>query len=213
MAQSSVIAFCPKWANRATMTIMAVVLLASIDFPSSARAGGPPLPFVEVQQLVEGHFAALPDFKEHDLITRGTVDPVLAALHRAGWNVARIEEGVDFYLSDRHALAVQLRTPAGKTLMRNIGGWDNAYDRLARLASFAAGRRLVEKVVQDPNGVEFVKRLCRPEASGLLSQFGAESSLQNFDVPSGRIYTKAAFLDHLRTMHLLESKGLRRPSE
>jgi len=190
------------------VTPLIAPLLAAEQSPSKVPSWN------DVQKVIDAHVSSWRDGKPADLITRSDVAPLLKSLGKIGFHVAEIEEGVNFYLADNHPLVERLRTERGKKFMRAFGHLPDAYDRLARLCAFEEGRRLADEIIGGTNPDLTILWLCTAEAAAEIeSRWPQEPFCQNFNVPSGRIYTRADLREHLRTMHLLASEGLRRPGE
>jgi hypothetical protein len=196
----------PQWERQ--LAVCAVLVL------STARPAWGKLPtFDAVEQTAREHFAAKSGYRDGDVITKSDVQPLIKKLEKQGFPVTEKQQGVDPLLPDASPLAQLLRTPAGARLMSQCRSLPNVYDRLERLCRFPAGRALVADIIGQQK-LDVLATLCTPEgAQQLQAHFFPEPAVVNFDTVSGKVYTQAQLIEHLRILHLLAKNNLSRPGD
>ncbi len=183
--------------------VVATVLgLAVACGPQMARGATQrkPLPsLADVRETALRHFELLQDYQPGDVISRSEVEPLFVHLWQMGWTVVDRKSILHHVPSDHDFLVKQLRTPAGRKLMREIGKSPNVYDRLDRLSWLRRGRQIVHELIGRPGAAEAVKSLAtttgRKKAGKLISRtikVGAD-----FHKPTGRLYTVEMLLARL----------------
>jgi hypothetical protein len=180
---------------------------------SASRAAGAVPELADVRQIVETSFKARRDFHDGDLITLGDVAPILAQLEKQGFDVRRKEQGAVMLLADGHPFARLLNSSEGAKLATLLRGKPEAYDRLSRLCSFAAGREMVMTLARAADE-KMLATLCSPEAAAELeAMYPDEPACRNLATASGLVYTVEQWVEHLETMHTLAVRNLSRPGE
>ncbi len=155
--------------------------------------------FESVTAVVTRALAIQSDYRPGDLISQGNVEPIFHQLRQMGWAVADRTAILNDLPSDRDFVVRQLRTEAGRKMMRQISGYPGGYDRLFRLAALPEGRRTVVDLIEDTGGAELIRYLTMSQGGKQLGRMlGAVPHGQHFNKPTGQIYTEQALLDRLR---------------
>lgn len=189
------------WAVGATGALAAS---SKQKFPTLAR----------VEQAVNEQFASLPDYEDGDLIVRSQVTPLFAKLKSLGWKVAdrkRIERDL---LGDESLLAKMLLARDGRGLMRDCRGMEHAFDRLDRLARMNDGERILQSLIDGPDGYKMLEYMTNtPGGTELGIMLGEAPKGENFNRPTGRIYTKRQLMARLQKSYARASQPETKPAQ
>jgi hypothetical protein len=145
--------------------------------------------FDEVSVAIESYFASLPGYQAGDLISRSHVASSLATLQNTGWEPAALEEILQLALADNSFLVTRFATPGGRRFMRKVAGQQGAYSRLDRLSAIPRGRTLVNDLIRQKGGDEFVRYLATRGGINLGQQLAGIPGGVDINKPTGRIYT------------------------
>ena len=148
----------------------------------------------QVQALMDKHLRLDPTYSPGDLLTRYMVEPIYNEIVARGLKPSDDPESAYTpILRDDHPLAQELRSPAGRALMKKIGNKPLAYDRLERLSWLPGGQEWARQLINSPDGAEMFDRLFSDDGvAAIEKKFAEHSSGANFSLPTGRIYTEAA---------------------
>jgi hypothetical protein len=148
----------------------------------------------QVQALMDKHLRLDPTYSPGDLLTRYNVEPIYNEIIARGMKPSDDAESTyTAILRDEHPLALQLRSPEGRALMKKIGNKPLAYDRLERLSWLPGGHDWVKQLIASPDGAEMIERLFSDDGiAAMEKKFADHPSGRNFGLPTGRIYTEAA---------------------
>jgi hypothetical protein len=159
-------------------------------------------PFKDVERAVWDAFKAKEGFKPNDLITQDEVAPLLQKFQKqwlppkdAAEILGRVPQADGF-------LAVQLRTPAGRKFMRDMSEYKNSYDRVDRLSRLPRGEKTVRDLIRGPDGYKMIEYMTTTKGGRAMGQqLSNAPGGQNFNSPTGRIYTVPMLLGELKTVH------------
>lgn len=181
--------------------------------PSAGASSGGGLPtFDEIAEYVEATLESKKDYEKGDLITQSDVAAIIARLEQAGLPVRVKQDGFDPLLPDSHKLVAVLRTKEGAAFVRQLKNSD-VLDRMARLAEFAEGLDLVQKIVASGD-VKYALLLDDQQVcQDLEAKYFGNPSMANFAVLSGKAYDSDQFLEHLELLYDLTVNNIARPVE
>jgi hypothetical protein len=185
------------------------VAAAALAAPAANSAKGKPIPpFADVEQTVAQHFESRRDYQSGDLITKEAVAPLLAQLQKKGFPLADAKQILEQVPGKGEFLVDQLSTPGGRTFMRRIVAYPDAYDRLDRLSRLPHGEQTVRDLIRNPGGEKMVRYMTTaPNAEGVGKLLSNSPSSKQFTVPTGRIYTVAMLLARLQQSHAAALKA------
>ncbi len=156
-------------------------------------------PFSELRKAVLGHFEAKDDFQTNDLITRENVAPLLAKLKKQGFPIADEEAILKRLPAQGDWIVAQWKTPDGRAFLRRTSSSPLAYDRFDRLGATPQGRKAVANLRHGYSGTKVVEYMT---TKGLAKELGKQLSNtatgDEFNTPTGRIYTVPMLLDRLQ---------------
>ena len=172
--------------------MMATVTVNADDLPS----------FNLVCAAVVAHFKAKPDHADGDLITQDDFDAIDQALSDLGWKgseLAKLRERVE--PSDSF-LAKEAASREGRQFMRRVSRIPFGYDRLDHLSRLSDGRTIVRKLVKGPGGDQLIRYLATADGGREMGLMLSQApSGEDFNRPTGRIYTEADLLSALKTAY------------
>ena len=153
-----------------------------------------------VGRTVTRHFELLPDYEPGNIVSRSDVEPLFTHLKQMGWNVANYRSILHKVPSDLDFLVGQLRTPAGREFMRQVGESPNVYDRLERIAWLPRGREIVYQLINQPGGAELARSLATATDHKKVGKLISKTTKVKADFlqPTGRIYTVKMLLAQLQ---------------
>lgn len=165
-----------------------------------AKAQAAPLPDFEIiERAVAKHFEDLPDYRDGDLLARAPTKELLEKLEKLGWkepNAAAILERIP---ADDDFIAKSLSTSRGKSFMRQIAKYPNAYDRLDRLSRLPRGKDMVRSLIVGPDGYKLLEYMTSTSGGKELGKMLSEAPRgTNFNRSTGKIYTATMLLAELR---------------
>ena len=194
-----------------TLTVAAAMCVAAA--PLRSDDGRPALPKIElVKEVIKRHFASDPDYQTGDLISRSQVEEALDQLKRRGWIVRDRASIVSDVLTDRNLLVEKLRSKKGRKFMRRAAKKPDAFDRLDRLARLKDGPRILNQLIDGPDGDKFTEYLVSAGGGGteFAKLAGRPTQSKSFKKPTGRIYTEKQFFDRLKESHAADRKDRER---
>jgi hypothetical protein len=172
------------------------VLFAEVVVAEQPKADG--TTGSKAAQLVDSYFAALPDYRAGDLISRSQIVAVIRQIEAAGGEVKDARTLVERGLPDNSFLIDELSSPAGKKFMRGVGRHQGAYSRLDRLSSISGGQKIVRDLVREPGGDQMLAYLTTTQGGSKLgSTLGGARGGVDLNKPTGRIYTAADLVAEL----------------
>jgi hypothetical protein len=166
--------------------------------------------FAAVTALVSGQLKANRYYKPGDVLSRGNVDPIFSKLAGLGWVVSDRKQILEQLLPDDYYLVRALRSPDNSMFMRQVGRVPDgyAYDRLDRISRMGDGQVLVNRIMQEPGGWNFIDIMSETrEAPGIAQAFSMGPGGKDFTKPTGRIYTEQQFLARLKQSYDKATKG------
>lgn len=157
---------------------------------------------LEVRGAVDAWLRSLPHRRPEDILSQGEVRPLFAQLQKQGWTGAALEAILQKVPADGDFLVRTLRTPAGKAFARKVAGQKLIYDRLDRVAREPGGQPLIRDLVKLPDGERYAavnRPRGVPDLLDLLpkDRSGKRRTIQDYDQPTGRIYTVSELLREL----------------
>lgn len=147
-------------------------------------------------------------YQRDDLIATSDIERVLAELDDAGWDVPQQEKLLERSVSAGDPLAKLLGTKQGLRFMRSVSSRKGIYDQLDRLLQLPGGDRMVRDMIIANNGVQLVDYYFDHADRGIdLTELlprqgnGQPAKDKDFRKPTGRIYTGASLIEHLRIIY------------
>jgi hypothetical protein len=197
---------------RVTRSILLLALVA-IGGVVTGRADGRPIPeFSEVRQAVLRYFDARQDYRAGDLISREVAEPLLGQLRQSGLPLPDEKQIIESLPAEGGALAKQLATPAGRTFMRQISRYPDAYDRLDRLGRLPHGEQTIRDLVRGPDGYKMLQYMTTTSGGREMGKMLSNSpGAGDFNAATGRIYTVDGLLDRLRQSRAASVKATAKP--
>jgi hypothetical protein len=176
----------------------------------SAPAGALPS-FERVTRTVETHLTANRSYRSGDLLTTGTMEPLFRKLEKINWKVADRRDILKLMLSDSDWMARQFGTSNGRDFMRHVAELPGGYDRVDRYRRMPYGQQQLADLIRGPDGYLMIEYMTTTRGGknlgGMLSQ-GVNG--ENFNQPTGRIYTELDFLKRLKKSY--DAEAVRRLS-
>ncbi len=165
----------------------------------------------EVRQAVLRYFQARRDYRPGDLITREAAGPLLGQLRQKGLPLSDSEQILESMPAKDGFLARQLGTPNGRSFMRQISRYPDAYDRLDRLSRLPRGEQTVRDLVRGPDGYKMLQYMTTtPGGREMGKMLSNAPGAGDFNAPTGRIYTVDDLLDRLEQSRAASLKAGRR---
>jgi hypothetical protein len=176
-----------------------LVVLAAIGGAVAGRADARPIPeFSEVQQAVVRYFEARQDYRAGDLITREAAGPLLGQLRQLGLPLPDEKQILESIPAEGSLLAKQLATPAGRSFMRQVSRYPDAYDRLDRLGRLPRGEQTIRDLIRGPDGYKMLQYMTTTSGGREMGKMLSNSpGASDFNASTGRIYTVDGLLDRL----------------
>lgn len=193
--------------------VPALTFACSILLVSSTRsASGNEVPsWDKVEQIVLRYFDSAWDKEHVHFMTQGHAKTVFTQLEQLGWRIEDPKSLMKDIPADSEFLIQQLASPQGQAMLKHLPDEKLLYDRLDRLIQRPGGRRLVRDLIRLPDGYRYAKSK-RPRGVPAMKEFlpktskGKDAKIENYNKPTGRIYTLELFLDRLRKVHEVESQ-------
>lgn len=165
----------------------------------------------ELRKVVERHFAELRGRQPNDILMASEAKGSLEALAKAGWKPKEDAKLLARVPADSDFLVRELRGSEGRKFLAATTSEALVYDRLDRLVQYPGGDRLVHSVIRLPNGPTFMRPKPTPGFGTLMDLLPKNASGKTpvdpqFNKPTGKIYTSAAWIKELEAAHLAESK-------
>jgi hypothetical protein len=184
---------------------------ASKDKHKKAAPAGAFPSFDRVTRTVETHLTANRNYRAGDLLTTATVEPLFRKLEKINWKVADRRDILKLMLSDSDWLARQFATQSGRDFMRQIAALPSGYDRVDRYRRMPWGQEQLVELINAADGYKMIEYMTTTRGGknlgGMLSQ-GVNG--ENFNRPTGRIYTELDFLKRLKKSY--DAEAVRRLS-
>jgi hypothetical protein len=176
---------------------------ASGSKPIPTRKSTPkPMPtFEAVKGVVTAQLKKNRYYKPGDVLSRNDVDPMFGKLATLGWKVDDRKMILDQVLPDDYYLVRALRSPDNGFFMRQVATVPDGYgyDRLDRISRMGDGRILIDRIMYEPGGWQFVEIMSETkEAPGMASAFSMGPGGKGFTTPTGRIYTEQQLIARLK---------------
>jgi hypothetical protein len=176
----------------------------------SAPAGAFPS-FDRVTRTVETHLTANRNYRPGDLLTTATVEPLFRKLEKINWKVADRRDILKSMLSDGDWLARQFATQSGRDFMRHIADLPSGYDRVDRYRRMPYGQEQLADLISGPEGYKMIEYMTTTRGGKNLGTMLSQGvNGENFNRPTGRIYTELDFLKRLKKSY--DAEAVRRLS-
>lgn len=161
-----------------------------------------PPDFKEIEKAVAKQLSSAKDYKTGDLLTEASVSPVFKSLEDLGWSVKEKKEIEKLFLPENDWLVKQFRSKKGQAFMRNVAKNPDGFDRLDRLRRMPGGERQVADLVQSPDGFKMIEYMSTTQGGkNLGKQLSKGKRGENFNEPTGRLYTERQLIDRLKSLH------------
>ena len=157
--------------------------------PKKKAKNKKPLPtFTAVREVVDRHFAEMPDFTPGDIISQGDLKPIFPESKKIGWNVRDEKELVSRVVDDQNFIVQLLRFKSGRKYMRKI----SVYDPMDRASQLRGGKRLLRDLLKLPDGHEYLQVKPTPGFRNLAQLLpknisGKSPKGIDYDKPTGTI--------------------------
>lgn len=179
--------------------ILAWAALCGCSFGAGAEKGKPLPSFDRVSKAVQQYFAAQPEYQPGDIISRSQAQAMLDQLAKMGFVVTDRKGLLAKVPADEEFLVTQLRTNSGRKFMRQIAACPNGYDRVERLIRLDRGQQIVQDLIRGAGGAELIKYLTTtPGGMATGKMLGSAPNGEDFNEPTGRIYTAPMLLQQLK---------------
>lgn len=156
-------------------------------------------------------------FQRKDLLTQADAKNVLDRLRKAGWNVPKQEQLLEYILADSHPLVTTLQGSKGTAFMRKVSDRKNIFDQLDRLTQLPGGTKTLKSMVQAKDGQKLVDYYFGSAAKGnTLTQTlprgisGKPPKDADFEKPTGKIYNGEQFLVKLKIIFEAQAKAVKK---
>jgi hypothetical protein len=165
-----------------------------------AAAAGTTMPsFDQVQKLVEKQLGTLADYRPGDIISQQQVAPIFDQLQRLGWTVRDRAEILQLVPGENEFIVRQLRSPEGRTFMRQSNKYPLSFDRIDRLSQMDMGEKNVKAIIRGPDGYKLIQYMTStPYGRNMGQMLSQDPHGADFNSPTGRLYTADAFLARLQ---------------
>jgi hypothetical protein len=190
------------------LTLLAAFLPGSLPAASGSKPAlshtskPKPMPtFEAVKGVVTGQLKKNRYYKSGDVLSRKDVDPMFGKLASLGWKVDDRKAILDQLLPDDYYLIRALRSPDNGLFMRQVGQDPDGYgyDRLDRISRMGDGQILIDRIMQEPGGWQFIDIMSETkEAPGMAQAFSMGPGGKDFTKPTGRIYTEQQLVARLK---------------
>jgi hypothetical protein len=173
----------------------------------SVNKGGGRADFDAVARRVQEYLTSIPGYQPGDLIARREATAILDCAAELGWIPPQRAAILEQVLDDHSLLVRKLRSRSGRTLMRQCARRSLPFDVLDRLANLPEGERILQSLIDGPDGYKLVEYIAQtPGGRALGRQLQAVPRGQNFNQPTGRIYTAEQLLARLKQLCAPENR-------
>jgi hypothetical protein len=192
--------------------LLAATILPLPIRPCLAADNTPTFPkFEKIEAAVLRYFQSQPDFQPSMLITREQVEPLVGVLELMGFKLPNPKTILDKLPANNEFLVVELYSQQGRKFMEQIADYPNAYDRLDRLSRLPYGKQTIHDLIVGPDGHKMIQYLTT--ASGgkeMGKQLANAPQGENFNKPTGRIYTVSMLIKNLQSQYR-EAEKIQQP--
>ena len=205
--RQAIVSLCRTlWISGLTLALAVGWLSMATAEPKKKKKKKPLPTFTAVRNVVDRHFAEMPDFRPGDIISQGDLKPIFPELKKIGWKVRDEKELVSRVADDQNFVVQLLRSKSGRKYMRKVSAYDLVYDRMDRTAQLRGGKRLLSDLLKLPDGHEYLQVKPTPGFRNLAQLLpknisGRSPKGIDYDKPTGTIYTLDVFLEQLQQSH------------
>ena len=192
--------------------------------PARGAAKQKKLPsFAKIHKAVLRHFEKVPGYSPGGIIARGEVKPLFKEFKRMGWLVADRKEILQLVLADDDFLIHELRTKDGRNFTAKISQYHEGFDAVDHLRRLPRGEHKVRELIHGQDGrggyrmIEYMttnpqqRNMSPTEWNTNLRQYlKAAPGGEDFDKPTGRLYTVDLLLGRIEKSYHEACKGARR---
>lgn len=197
-----------------TMPILGVFSMLMLGMAIAKAADDQPKPippFSELKQAVLSYFQSQPDYEPGDLITREEVEPLLKQIEKLGLPLPDAKQILEKVLAEDSFLAEQFSTPEGQKFMRQIKDYPLGYDRVDRLSRLQRGQSIVRELIRGPDGAKMIQYMTTaPGGKNMGGMLTNAPEGEDFNAPTGRIYTADMLLACLEKIHAAAEKAAKK---
>ncbi len=162
----------------------------------------------KVHRTISQYMDGLANREEMDLLSRGDILPLFAALELIGWEMTKKSkaEVESRLLKDSDWLVRTLRTRKGTRFMRDFSSFPDGYDRVDRMRQNPNGKKELLGLINSPGGAKLIEYLTttkqgRRTGADLSSPHGGGK----FNTPTHRLYTKADVSELIKQLYAAEA--------
>ena len=201
-----------SWLLSGAVALVLGVAPAIAASPAEAVApSGTIPPFADVQKMVLKYFKAIPDYRAGDLITQDQVAPLLKQVQKKGLPLPDAAKILKRVPVKGEFLVEQLSTPDGREFMRRVAKYPDGFDRVDRLSRMVNGRQLVRDLIRGPRGDLLIDYMTTTKGGENMGKdLEADPNGEDFNSPTGRIYTAAQLIARLRQSYAAAVKAAER---
>jgi hypothetical protein len=182
-----------------TVSLAAVLLFACTATTAQATQPTKVAPsWTEIQKAVNAVFASRDGYKDGDIICRSEAIEVMAKLAKLGWKPANAQKLISKVPEDHEFIVVQLRKKDGWDFMRHVAKYPLGYDRLDRMVRLPRGETFTLPLITQPGGYRMIEYMTTASGGVEMGKMLNDApNGENFNKPTGRIYTASDFLGQL----------------
>jgi len=171
----------------------------------SAAAGTFPT-FETVTRTLEKHLALNRSYRAGDLVTASVVESLFRKLEKINWKVADRKDILKSVLPDGDWMARQFSSGSGRDFMRQIADLPGGYDRVDRLRRMPYGQQQLADLMRSSDGYKLFEYMTTTQGGKNLGAMLSQGvNGQDFNRPTGRIYTELDLLKRLKRSYDIEA--------
>jgi hypothetical protein len=162
--------------------------------------------FETVSRTVAKQLAARDSYRSGDLLTASTVESLFRKLEKINWKVADRKDILKSVLSDSDWMARQFSTQNGRDFMRQVAELPGGYDRVDHLRRMPYGQQQMADLMRGPDGYKLFEYMTTTQGGKNLGNMLSQGvNGENFNRPTGRIYTEIDLIKRLKKSYDAET--------
>jgi hypothetical protein len=188
-----------------------LVLATHAGAQSQPKAGGrtekPLPPWNKIEEITKKTLADRYGYQPGDIIGRSDVEATLTKLAALGWKPLEAPKLIKAAHADNDFIVARLREPEGWRFMRHVATYPEGYDRVDRLLRMPRGETMVADLITNPGGYQLFEYMTTAQGGIEMGRMLERiPSGQDFNDPTGRLYTEKQFLSRLHQSYVAEQK-------
>ncbi len=182
------------WLHSAVVVCIAAAGAAAAEAPGMHSTPT----WATIEKQFKEQFVTPPASVPGGIFTQADAAGFFDRLKKLGWDVSDRSSITSLLLADNDALVGEMRNSSARGFAAQVQKMPGAYDKLDRLIRLPNGVNTVRDLARGKDGYKMIEYLSSTKGGAEMGKMLSKGSKDDFNKPTGRLYTAEQFLARLR---------------